>query len=245
MKPDLGPRREAMRELFRPNADRAHELLDAYLEDHPRDALAHSLRAAVTFYHHVSQRMPEGPRETLAAVILGKGIPFPAPLRKSLEVDLGRARGYAVHEDGADLLALAIVEGVKRDYLALVSKKWLDSFESARKANAHARHLLKLDPEAHDAYFFLGLTEYLVHRIPAIIRPFASIEGVRGDVAKAIRYCRRAVESGNYFGEFARRLLVDLYLDEGRRGDALTEIGLLAEEFPGNAGIVKDLKKLR
>jgi tetratricopeptide (TPR) repeat protein len=241
---DLGPRREALREMFRQDIDGAHELLDGYLDEHPKDALAHSLNAAVTFYHHISERMPEGPREMLAMVLLGKGVPFPAALRKSLEIDLGRARGYAVHEDAPDLLALAIVEGVKRDYLALVCKKWLESFDSARKANAHARHLLNIDPSADDAYFVLGMTEYMVHRIPSIIRPFAPIEGIRGELPKAIRYCQRALQSGNYFQEFARRLLVDLYLDEGRRADALTEIRRLADEFPENRGIVKDLNKI-
>ena len=136
-------------------------------------------------------------------------------------------------------------EGVKRDYLALVCKKWLDSFECARRASAHARQLLKLDPEAHDAHFVLGMTEYMVNRIPAIIRPFAPIEGIRGDRTIAIRYCESAVHSGNYFQEFARRLLVDLYLDEGRHPEAVAQDGRTwPRSSRGTRGIVKDLKKI-
>jgi hypothetical protein len=230
--------------MFRDDPAGAHEALDHYLDAHPRDALAHSLNAAVSFYHHISNRMPEGPRETLALVLLGKGIPFPSALKRSVENDLGRARAYAKTAAPEELLALAIVEGVKRDYLAMVCQKWLASFESARLAAAHARHLLKVDPLAHDAYFVLAITEYMVHRIPAFLRPFTPIEGIRGDRPKAIKYCQMALESGHYLCEFARRLLVDLYLDEGRRHDALREMKILAGEFPHNAGIVKDLHKL-
>jgi hypothetical protein len=230
--------------MFRDDPDAAHDTLDAYLDAHPRDPVAHSLNAAVTFYNHISNRMPEGPRETLAMVLLGKGIVFPAALRKELELDMGRARAYAKGNCRGDLLALAIVEGIKRDYLAMVSQKWVASFECARLASAHARHLLRIDPDAHDAYFVLAVTEYLVHRIPSIFRPLAPIEGIRGDRGRAMHYCRDVVNGGHYFQEFARRLLVDLYLDEGDRVHALREIKVLASEFPGNAGIMKDLRKL-
>jgi hypothetical protein len=239
-----GPRREALRHMFRNDPDAAREALDGHLEVHPRDPLAHSLKAAITFYHHVSSRMPDGPRETLALVLLGKGIAFPTNLKKELETDMGRARAYAKGKCPTGLLALAIVEGIKRDYLAMVCQKWVASFECARLANAHARRLLKIDPQAHDAYFVIALTEYMVHRIPALLRPFTPIEGIRGDHKKAMRYCRLVLESGHYFQEFARRLMVDLYLDDGDRASALHELKILADEFPFNTGIVKDFRKL-
>jgi hypothetical protein len=239
-----GPRREALRHMFRADPDAAHDALDGYLETHPRDPLAHSLNAAVTFYHHISNRMPEGPRETLAMVLLGKGIAFPATLKKELELDLGRARTYAKGQCPADLLALAIVEGIKRDYLAMVCQKWMASFECARLASGHARHLLKIDPQAQDACFVRAMTEYMVHRIPGFLRPFTPIEGIRGDLHRAIRHCQAVLHAGHYFQEFARRLLVDLYLDDGNRAHALHEMRILAAEYPGNRGIVQDLRKL-
>jgi hypothetical protein len=242
--PEPHPPREAIRHMFRDDPEAAHDALDGYLEKRPCDALAHSLKAAVTFYHHVSTRMPEGPRAMLELVLTGKGIAFPAALKKKLETDLGRARAYARSHEPGNLLALTIVEGVKRDYLAMICQKWISSFECARLANRHARHLLQADPHSYDAYFVLALTEYMVHRIPAFVRAFTPIEGIRGDRVRAIRYCETSLRRGHYFQEFSRRLLVDLYLDEGRGGDALREMKILAEEFPGNAGIAKDFKKL-
>jgi hypothetical protein len=239
-----GPRREALRHMFRGDPDAAHDVLDLYLEQHPHDPVGHSLNAAVTFYHHLSTRMPEGPRETLALVLLGKAIPFPNDLKKELETDLGRARAYAKGNYPADILSLAIIESVKRDYLAMVSQKWMASFECARRAHTHARHLLKVAPDAHDAYFVLAITEYMVYRIPAILRPFSSIEGVRGDRRKAMRYCETVMETGHYFKEFARRLTVDLFLDAGDRPSAIRELSVLSTEFPTNTAFVKNLKKL-
>jgi hypothetical protein len=241
---DEGPRREALRMMFRDDPDGAHRTLNSYLDEFPKDALAHSLNAAVTFYHYVANRMPEGPRETLAMVLLGKGIKFPAGLKKELQADLGRARAYADDQCAGDLLALAIVESIKRDYLAMVSQKWRASLECARLAHAYALRLLKMDPSAEDACFVLAITEYMIHRIPLLLHPFTSINGVRGDRRKAIEYCRRVIKGGHYFEEFARRLLVDLYLDEGKRGQAVEELNILALQFPENAGIMKDLKKL-
>lgn len=132
-------RREAIRHMFRADVEAARKALAVYLEAQPRDALAHSLSAAVTFYHHISEHMPEGPRETLALVILGKGVTsLPRSARVSRSI-WGAPVVVRRPADPPNLLAMAIVEGVKRDYLALVCRKWLDSFECARRASSHAR----------------------------------------------------------------------------------------------------------
>jgi hypothetical protein len=76
------------------------------------------------------------------------------------------------------------------------------------------------------------------------VRPFVHIPGVAGDKKKAVRFCEIAAASGWYFQEFARRTLVNLYVEEGRLADAAQLIGELAAEFPGNAMLRADRETL-
>jgi hypothetical protein len=171
---------------------------------------------AVAFYHYVSVRIPERETRSIVGVLLGPGIVMPQALQKDIGKTLRRAQALAAHPgDASAVLALCIVEGVNRDGLALVSKHWSGSLAHAERAQMLARRLLEREPSAHDAYFVFGSTEYLVSRIPAPVRAFARIPGVAGDKKKAVRFCEIAAASGWYFQEFARRTLVNLYVEEG------------------------------
>jgi len=91
----------------------------------------------------------------------------------------------------------------------------------------------------------LGSTEYLLSRIPGPVRSFISVRGASGDKKKAIAFCEMAGKSGWFFQEFARRTLVNLYVEENRSAEAEKILGEMAEEFPGNPFLRADLMKLR
>jgi hypothetical protein len=245
-----GPLREAVRHLFNADLTSSQGALSGYLRDRPEDPLAHALAAAVPFYHYVSQRIPERQTQHIVGVLLGPGIAMPQALQKEIGATLRRtqalaARPLAVNPgDPNALLALCIAEGVNRDGLALVSKRWSASVAHAARAHAFARRLIEREPHAHDAYFVFGSTEYLMSRIPLAVRGFAGVPGVSGDRRKAIRFCQIASKSGWYFQEFARRTLVNLYVDEGRVSDAIKLLTELANEFPGSDLLRVDLDKL-
>jgi hypothetical protein len=234
-----------VRHLFNSDLASSQSVLSDYLREAPRDPLAHALMAAVVFYHYVSMRIPERETKSIVGVLLGPGIAMPRALQKEIGSTLRRAQTLATQPgDPSTVLALCIVEGVNRDGLALVSKRWSASLAHAERAHVLARRLLEREPSAHDAYFVFGSTEYLISRIPAPVRPFASIPGIAGDKKKAIRFCEIAAASGWYFQEFARRTLVNLYVEEGRLADAVQLIGELAAEFPGNAMLRADRETL-
>lgn len=241
-----GPLRQAVRHLFNSDLASSQSVLGDYLREAPRDPLAHALMAAVVFYHYVSMRIPERETKSIVGVLLGPGIVMPPAMQKEIGSTLRRAQTLAKHNgDPSTVLALCIVEGVNRDGLALVSKHWNASLAHAERAHALARRLLEREPAAHDAYFVFGSTEYLISRIPAPVRPFVRVPGVSGDKKKAIRFCEIAAASGWYFQEFARRTLVNLYVEEGRLADAAQLIGELAAEFPGNPMLRVDRERLQ
>jgi hypothetical protein len=165
---------------------------------------------------------------------------MPRALQKEIGNDLRQARTLAAKVlvahagDPAALLALCVVEGVNRDGLALVSKRWSAAIAHAQRAHLIARRLLEHEPLAHDAHFVFGSTEYLVSRVPAPVRPFVHIPGIAGDKRKAIGHCQIAAKSGFYFREFASRTLVNLYVEQDCLTEALRLLDELVDEFPGN-----------
>jgi hypothetical protein len=241
-----GPLRQAVRHLFNSDLPSSQSVLGAYLREVPKDPLAHAMMAAVAFYHYVSLRLPERETRSIVGVLLGPGIVMPQAMQKEIANSLRCAQRLATQPgDPSTVLALCIVEGVNRDGLALVSKHWSASLAHAERAHKLARRLLECEPLAHDAYFVFGSTEYLISRIPEPVRAFVHVPGVAGDKKKAIRFCEIAAASGWYFQEFARRTLVNLYVEEGRLTDAAHLLGELADEFPGNAMLRADQARLQ
>ena len=244
-----GPLREAIRHLFNSDLAASQSALNVYLREYPDDPLANALTAAVPFYHYVSMRIPEQDTRSIVGVLLGPGIAMQQALQKEIGATLRRTQTLAAKcgavDDPATILALCIIEGVNRDGLALVSKRWAAALAHAERAHVLARRLLEREPLAHDAHFVFGSTEYLISRIPFPARALARIPGVAGDRKKAIHSCLIAAESGWYFREFARRTLVNLYIEEGRLTDALKLLGQLVEEFPGNPMLRTDYQRLQ
>lgn len=241
-----GPLREAFRHLFNSDLEASQAAVEVHRRDAPEDPLGTAVSAAVRFYHYVSLRIPERDTPSIVGVLLGAGVPMPAAMQKEIGALLRQTQVLAGASDGVNsILALSIVESVNRDGMAIVSKRWGKALSHAERAHELAGRMLKCDATAHDGYFVLGSTEYLLSRIPGPVRSFIGVRGASGDKKKAIAFCQTAAKSGWFFREFARRTLVNLYVEENRQVEAEKILGELAEEFPGNPFLRADLMKLR
>lgn len=253
MRPDPfqdGPLRSAIRDLFNSELEASQAVLKGYVAASPRDPLGYSLSAAVPFYHFVGSRLRPHGGGSVQDMILGKGIGIPANIhqvgaalqqaRRLAEVDL-----QADPRDQNALLALCIVEGIERDALVLLYRRWMASLKHAQGASLQARRLLEVNAKAYDAYYVIGLSEYVVAQIPAIIRPFAKIPGVVGQKSRALQFLEAAARGGWYLQDFARQMLVSIYLEERRPQDALRVLEGLAKDFVGNAGYRAELERLK
>jgi hypothetical protein len=140
---DKGPIREAIRHLFNSDLAASQSALNEYLREHPEDPLANALTAAVPFYYYVSMRIPEQDTRSIVGVLLGPGIAMPQALQKEIGATLRRTQTLALKcgavDDPATILALCIVEGVNRDGLALVSKRWAAALAHAGAPPAGTR----------------------------------------------------------------------------------------------------------
>jgi hypothetical protein len=236
--------------MFNANLPASQALLKGYVATSPRDPLGYSLSAAVPFYSFVGGRLLPHGGGSVQEMILGKGIGLPADLRQLGEW-LRLARRLAdIHleadpRDQNALLALCIVEGIERDALVLLYKRWMASLKHAQAASLQARRLLEVNPEAYDAYYVIGLSEYVIAQIPALLRPFARIPGIVGQKSRAMQFLEAVATSGFYLQDFARQMLVSIYLEERRPLDARRWLEALSRDFTGNAGFRTELERLK
>jgi hypothetical protein len=245
-----GQLREALREMFNGDLSGSIARLDEYVAQTPADPLGHALSVVVPFYHFVGKRLKPHGGGSLHDMILGKPIAVPENLPQ-MKASLQRARKYsdtALHANPRDenaLLALCIVEGVEREAQVLFYKRWMDSLKHAQAAASYARRLLDANPHASDAYYVIGLSEYVMTQIPALIRPFAKIPGVVGQKSRAIQFLEAAGRDGHYLQDFARQMLVTIYTEERRPRDAVRVLEGLSHDFPANTTYQTELEKLK
>jgi hypothetical protein len=241
--------RTAVRRMFNSELEASEAILAGCVAKAPGDPLAHSLSAAVPFYHFVGSRLRPHGGESMQDLILGKGTGRPAGI-DHIAMMVQRARRLAGADLSANprdqnaLLAMCVAEGVERDVRVLVYKRWMAGLEHAREAGRHARRLLEVNREAYDAYYVIGLSEYVLSQVPELLRPVARIPGVVGERRRAVQFLEAAARDGCYFQDFARQMLVTIYVEERRMGDALRVAEGLARDFPGSVGFRAELERL-
>ena len=207
--------------MFKGELEASLAILKGCVAAHPEDPLAASLSAAVPFYHFIGSRLQPNGQGSLQDMIVGKGIAPPANL-DFIGTMLQWAERLAAIDleahpwDENALLALCVAEGVERDIRVLVYRRWMEGLDHARAASLQARRLLEVNAEAYDAYYVIGLSEYVLSRVPRLFRPFAKIPGIVGDRGRAVQFLEAASESGCYFRDFARQTLAQISAEQRR-----------------------------
>lgn len=235
-----GDLRRAVWLLFNGDVPATQALLREHVAAKPEDPLGYSLSAALPFYNLVAGQLRSHYGNSVGGMVLGESLGLPPGMRQMLGGNLQRAQTQAKEDlatnpqDENALFALCVADGVNRDVMALVFKRWMTSFSHAQMAARRARQLLALNPNAYDAYFVIGFSEHLIQKIPSIFRPFTKIPGIVGQNSRAIQFLEATAHDGYYFREFARQMLLTLYTEEGRHQDMLRTLSALAADFPGN-----------
>jgi len=143
------------------------------------------------------------------------------------------------------LLALCMTTGLVTDYAALIEKRRFGSFSLAKKSHVWAKKLLDLHPPVVDAYMTFGTAEYIVGSLPFFFRWFVHMDNVEGSKKKGIDELELVANQGKYYGPFARMLLAVIAMREKRPWDAETLLASLANEYPQNPLIHKELMRAR
>lgn len=121
----------------------------------------------------------------------------------------------------------ALVDGGRKNYLG--------AWKSLREAHRRFEEALRLDPDLTDAYYGLGLYNYSLGRLPALLKPLVSIALPSGDPAHGLPELERVAEQGLYLKMTARVALLHLYAGpEEKYAEALRLGRDLVARYPGN-----------
>jgi hypothetical protein len=244
---------EALERLYNFDFPASHELLNGYIAEHPREPLPYAFRASAYLFTELDRL---GILESEFLIDDGKI----AAKKKSLEPDPAAAARFrkAVEEaqvlgeavlkvnpdDRQALFALSVTGGVATDYMALVEKHQFMSLSLAKRSNAYAQRLLKLDPKFYDAYLTAGFSEYMVGSLPFFIRWFVHFDNVNGSKERGVVNLELTARAGHYFRPFAQILLGIIDLRNKKLALAQGRLLQLVREYPRNPLFRKELGKI-
>ena len=142
------------------------------------------------------------------------------------------------------LFTLTLINGLRADDAALISKKNFSALSFTRTANSYAERLLSRDPDYYDAYLATGMGKYIIGGKAAPVRWLLRLGGLKGDREEGVRELKLAAEHGHYLAPFARILLSFDDLRKKDKAAARRRLAQLHEQFPNNPLFVQELAKL-
>ena len=231
----------------------AHTQFRAWEQSHPQDPLGSASEAAAYLFEEcyrqgilTSEFFLDDKR------FLGK-IPLkPDPeLRAAFFAadqhaqDLAQLQLKINPDDPNALLAMSVSQGAQASYASLIDKHQLDSLRKIRQADAYSKKLLKIAPDASDAYLGLGMANYFIGSQPVFEQFFLGFAGIRGDKKAGIQQIQIAADHGHYLGPFAKIMLALAALREKKPEVARTELHELVMAFPENPLFASELAKLK
>jgi hypothetical protein len=158
--------------------------------------------------------------------------------------DIAAIRLNANPDDANALFAMSLSLGMQADYASLIDKHQLDSLKKIREADTYSNKLLKIVPDAADAYLGLGTANYIIGSLPGAKKFVLGFAGVHGDKKKGIEQLETTAKHGHYLRPFAKILLALTALREKRPEVARAQLTELVAEFPENALFAGELAKL-
>jgi hypothetical protein len=230
----------------------AHAALDAHVQAEPGDPLSYSTRAAAylfaelgrlkilesEFFMH-DENLVDGRRLQADPEVRRRFLEAVATARKLATSRLGKEP-----DDRNALFAMAMSACVVADYTGLVERRQWRFLTLSKETKRYADKLLALNPPVYDAYYNVGILEYVVGSLPFFIRWFVPLDKVEGDKRKGIDALKIVARQGRYYGPFSRVLLAVVSLREGKLSDAQTLLAGLARDYPHNALFAKELARL-
>lgn len=144
------------------------------------------------------------------------------------------ARLRANRSDPEALFALTLAAGMEADALSLLEHRQIDSLRKTANADAFAKRLLAVRPDAADAWLALGAANYTLGCLSGPKRFVLWLGGIHGDRKLGMEQLGKTSTNGRYLRPFAKILLALAARRE--RQDLLAQKLLreLAEEFPAS-----------
>ncbi|HEV2985962.1 MAG TPA: hypothetical protein VGX46_16310 [Vicinamibacterales bacterium] len=171
-----------------------------------------------------SSPLPTPPPETVAA--------FRDAIDKAMAIARKRIELNPRDPDAHYQLGAAV--GLRASYTATVEGSVLGAFRSAREAYDEHEKVLALAPQRKDAGLVVGTYRYIVATLSLPIRWVAYVAGFGGGRERGLHLVEDAAAYAGENQTDARFALTLLYNREQRYDDALRQLTMLREAYPGN-----------
>jgi tetratricopeptide (TPR) repeat protein len=152
--------------------------------------------------------------------------------RKAKELSQARLRQNP--KDVEALYYLGGVEGLRAAWGGMVERSFMSALRNGSDAVDHHRDVLKLDPTFTDAKVTVGMYDYVVGTLPALVKLTATFIGVRGSRKRGLAEMEEVAHNGKWARDDAKSLLIALLKREGRFRDAYNYASELATKYPRN-----------
>ena len=132
---------------------------------------------------------------------------------------------------GEGYLCLGGAQGLLGRWQA-ANRKWMPAYFTGKSAYKHLRSALKVNPEMYDAYMGLGIFDYYVATLPALVRVLAFL-GQSGDKQKGLDELQKAGTDGTYATTPSLLFLVNIYSSlENRPDRTFAILADLRKQYP-------------
>jgi hypothetical protein len=172
-------------------------------------------------------------------------------VKKQFEAKLDEAERLdtaALKKDPADsnaLFAAMLRLGLHSNYLAMIEKRNLAALSEVKQSRVFAERLLAKDPAYYDAWFAVGIENYLLSQKSAPVRWILHSSGAQTDKDTGVQKLGLTAEKGHYLLPYARLLLAVVDLRDHAPLRAKEQLQWLAHEYPQNRLYKEELDKLR
>ncbi len=130
----------------------------------------------------------------------------------------GIAKGETlVKRDPKDFYAqmfLAGIYGNQTRFDVTITHRYLTAMRGGMKGDRYNRNALVLRPGCVDCLIGTGSYYYAPEALPPLLRRFAAILGVHGDLSRSIKDLEKAAEQGDFVQTEARIVLLGIYYNE-------------------------------
>jgi hypothetical protein len=146
-------------------------------------------------------------------------------------------------KDVKALFSLALINGLRADDAALITKRNLSALSYTKSASGYSEKLLALSPDYYDAYVASGMGKYIIGGKAAPVRWMLRLGGLKGDQEQGLKELRMAADHGRYLAPFARILLAFDDLRHKNKTAARQKFASLHDQFPGNPLFTQEMAK--
>jgi hypothetical protein len=232
--------------------DEAHRIFGAWKHNHPGDSLGPASNAAAYLFSELARL---GALESEFFVddsrFKNRSKLRPDPAIKTVFVqELSQAERLADEElqrsarDSNALFVKSMIFGLRADNAGLIEKQSLAALSYTKQARVFADELVKANPNASDAYFGLGVENYLLSLEAAPVRVLLRVTGSNVDREKGLEQIRETAFHGHYLEPFAKLLLAGAALRDNNPGRARELLWELHKRFPDNELYTREIERI-